>query len=69
MNLAFWMPKRWKYRIILKSGASFKFSATEVKLEWKTDDLQIVKWDIEGVKGEVPRHIILSEIVAVIRLN
>ena len=69
MNLFFWQPKRWKYRFILKSGASFKFSATDLKLRWNTDDCQLVMWEAVNAKGEVPRHCAPSEIAAVIRLN
>jgi len=69
MNLFFWKPKRYKYRIILKSGASFKFTATDLNLTWRNDDMQLTKYNATDAKGEVPRHVSPLEIAVVLRIN
>ncbi len=70
MNLStFWKrPKRHTYRFILKSGAEFRVSGTNLKIEWDAGTMQLKKWELTGGKGEVPFHLSPLEVAAIVKV-
>lgn len=62
----FWKPKK-KMGFILRSGAVIKFRCNEVEWKYNTATLAIESYTIDGAVGVVPRHVMPSEIVAIVR--
>jgi hypothetical protein len=60
--------KRYKYRVILKSGADFRLTATDLKLEWRNEDCVLTFYSFIDPKGEVPRHVSPLDIQAITKI-
>ena len=61
--------RKFKYRVILKSGASFTFKAADLTVSFKTDSMQLSKYSFEDdATGEIPFHCSPLEIAAIVKL-
>jgi len=70
MNLStFWKSKRANYRVILKSGASFYLSATDLKITFIKDSMQLQSYHFAEPQGEIPWHVSPLEIAAITQLT
>jgi hypothetical protein len=66
----FWKSKYRNFVFILKSGVKIHFRCTDLKWEYNTATLAIISYSIEGLdeKHNIPRHVIPSEIAAIVRV-
>lgn len=55
-----------KYTLILKSGARLKFKAESFTVTYSTEDGAVTGFKGQGVCGEIPRHVVPSEIAALV---
>jgi hypothetical protein len=69
MNLStFWKPKK-KMGFILKSGAEIRFRCTDIEWKYNSQTLAIESYSLKEVSGIIPRHVVPSEIAAIVRYN
>lgn len=60
---------RLKYRIILKSGADFFVSATDLNIKYNTGTMQLTDYNFIKPDGEIPFHVSPLEIAAILQLK
>lgn len=61
--------RKRKYRVILKSGASFVIKASELSISFNTGTMQLTKYQFMNPSGETPFHCSPLEISAIIELS
>jgi hypothetical protein len=61
--------KRHTYRVVLKSGAEFKITATDLAIKFRNDTMELTKYEFTDPRGEVPFHLSPAEISAIIRTS
>jgi hypothetical protein len=59
--------RKFKYRVILKSGASFTLKASDLNVSFKTDSMQLTEYEFTDPSGEIPFHCSPLEISAIVK--
>lgn len=60
--------RKFKYRVILKSGESFTLKASDLNISFKTDSMQLTKYEFSDPTGEIPLHCSPLEIAAIVKV-
>jgi hypothetical protein len=46
--------RKFKYRVILKSGASFTLKASDLNVSFKTDSMQLTEYEFTDRRNPIP---------------